>query len=92
MSITQTITHTFACHELEPSAFLWAKGLRFVGIAPAPTPTNPKHVVFKFHDPEEQCRRELLAYETGAQISAQQFALALKQLKDQIFRRVNCAN
>lgn len=77
----------FECHELESSAFLWAKGIRFIGIEPAPTPTNPQHVVFKFHDPDGQCQFELAAYDADAQVSAKQYALALRQLKDQIFRR-----
>jgi hypothetical protein len=78
---------TFLCHDLEPSAYLWARGVRFVGVDPSPTPNNPKHVVFQFHDPDGLCERELAAYGRGAEISAQQYALALKQLKDQIFRR-----
>jgi hypothetical protein len=78
----------FVCHDLEPSAYLWARGVRFVGIDPLPTPHNPNHVVFRFHDPDGLCRQELLAYDRGALIPAQQYALALKQLKDQIFRRI----
>jgi hypothetical protein len=35
----------FLCHDLEPSAYLWARGVRFVGIDPLPTPNNPNHVV-----------------------------------------------
>jgi hypothetical protein len=79
---------TFTCHDLEPSAFLWARGARFVGIEPSPTTRNPNHVVFRFHDPDGLCKQEVSAFEQGAEISAQQYALALKQLKDQIFRRV----
>ena len=80
-------TRTFICHDLEPSAFLWARGARFVGIEPSPTTRNPNHVVFRFHDPEGQCQQEVAAFEKGAEISAQHYSLALKQLKDQIFRR-----
>ena len=79
----------FTCHELEPSAYLWAKGVRFVGIEPAPTANNPRHVVFRFQHPPEVCREELSAYERGAEIPARLFALALRQLKDQIFARIN---
>jgi hypothetical protein len=88
--LTQTShqTCTFTCHDLEPSAFLWARGARFVGIEPLPTPRNPNHVVFTFHDPDGHCQRELLAYDHGAEIPARQYALAIKQLKDQIFRRL----
>jgi hypothetical protein len=78
----------FICHDLEPSAYLWARGVRFVGIDPLPTPSNPNHVVFRFHDPEGLCKQELMAYDRGALIPAQQYALALRQLKDQIFRRI----
>jgi hypothetical protein len=80
-------TLTFVCHDLEPSAYLWARGVRFVGVDSSPTRANPNHVVFRFHDPDGLCQKELAAYDRGAQISAQQYALALKQLKDQIFRR-----
>src|SRR5215469_4794203 len=86
-----TILHTFSCHDLEPSAFLWARGLRFLGVFPSPSPSSPNHVVFRFHDPDGLCATELLAYQQGAEIPAQQFALALEQLKDQIFRAM-CAN
>jgi len=86
MPITHTDNTSFSCHDLEPSAYLWARGARFVGVEPSPTSRNPNHVVFKFHDPD-LCARELAAYERGAEISAMHFALALKQLKDQIFRR-----
>lgn len=78
---------TFICHELELSAFLWARGVRFVGVEPAPTLNNPRHVAFRFHHPAELCLEEISAYERGAEISARLFALALKQLKDQIFNR-----
>ena len=78
----------FTCHDLELSAFLWAKGARFIGIKPSPTLHNPDHVVFRFHDPEGLCQNGQKAYECGAEIPAQQFAFALKQLKDQIFRRI----
>jgi hypothetical protein len=78
----------FVCHDLEPSAYLWARGVRFVGIDPLPTASNPNHVVFRFHDPDGLCKQELLAYNRGALIPAQQYALALRQLKDQIFRRI----
>ena len=89
MHSTQTAEiHTFICHDLGPSAFLWARGTRFVGIEPLPTSKNPNHVVFRFHDPDGLCQEELLAYDRGAEIPAQQYALALKQLKDQIFRRI----
>src|SRR5689334_2888781 len=90
MPITQPIykDFTFVCHELEPSAYLWARGVRFIGIDASPTPSNPNHVVFRFHDPDGLCEQELLAYQRDAQIPAQQYALALKQLKDQIFRRI----
>jgi hypothetical protein len=77
---------TFVCQELEPSAYLWARGVRFVGIEPAPTPNNPRHVAFCFHHPVDLCLDELAAYERGAEIPARLFALALRQLKDQIFR------
>ena len=77
----------FICHELEPAAFLWARGLRFVGIEPAPTPKNPDHAVFLFHDPEGVCVGEIGAFRQDAEIPAQQYALALRQLKDQLFRR-----
>ena len=86
MPTPNTNDKDFACHDLEPSAFLWARGLRFVGVEPSPTSRNPNHVVFKFHDPA-LCERELSAYERGAEISAMHYALALKQLKDQIFCR-----
>jgi hypothetical protein len=79
---------TFLCHSLELSAYLWARGVRFVGVDSASTPTNPNHMVFRFHDPDELCQRELAAYDRGAQIPAQEYALALKQLKDEILRRI----
>jgi hypothetical protein len=78
----------FICHDLEPSAFLWARGVRFVGIDALPTTNNPNPVVFRFQDPAGLCKQELLAYDRGALIPAQQYALALRQLKDQIFRRI----
>lgn len=89
MSNPNTVTDhnpTFVCQELDPSAYLWARGVRFVGIEPAPSPHNPRHVAFCFHDPSNLCTEELAAYERGAEIPARQFALALKQLKDQIFK------
>ena len=79
----------FICDELEPSAYLWARGIRFVGIEPAPTPNNPKHVAFRFQHPAELCLEELSEYERGAEIPARLFALALKQLKDQIVTHKN---
>ncbi len=78
----------FTCCDLAPSAYLWARGVRFMGIDPLPTPNNPNHVVFRFYDPDGLCKRELMAYDRGAPIPAQQYALALRQLKDQIFRRI----
>jgi hypothetical protein len=78
----------FVCHDLESSAYLWARGVRFVGIDPLPTASNPNDVVFRFHDPDGLCKRELMAYNRGALIPAQQYAVALRQLKDQIFRRI----
>jgi hypothetical protein len=78
----------FVCHSLEYSAYLWARGIRFVGIDRSPTASNPNHVVFRFHDPDGLCLTELAAYDRGAQIPAQEYATALKQLKDQIFRRI----
>ncbi len=85
--MTNTETHTFLCHELEPSAYLCAKGFRFLGIKPAATSTNPNHVVFCFDDHDGLCFRQVLEYRQNATIPAQPFALALKQLKDQIFHR-----
>jgi hypothetical protein len=80
--------NTFVCHDLEPSAFLWVRGARFLGVEPSPTPTNPNHVVFRFHDPHGLCQREILAFQENADIPAREFALALRQLKDQLFRRI----
>jgi hypothetical protein len=77
---------TFTCHELEQSAYLWARGIRFTGIQPAPTPWNPKHFAFQFHDPDGLCKETLGAYDHGAEIPARLYALALKQLKDQLFQ------
>lgn len=53
-----------------------------------PMPNNPSYIVFRFHDPDGLCKQERLAYHGGALIPAQQYALALKQLKDQILRRI----
>jgi hypothetical protein len=78
---------TFTCHDLEPAAFLWVRGLRFVGVEPMPHPRSPNHVVFKFHDPEGLAEQQLSAYQLGAEVAALHYALALKRLKDQIFTR-----
>ena len=79
---------TFVCHDLESSAYLWARGIRFVGVDPNPTPANPHHVVFRFHDPDGLCRNEILAFRKGIAIPARQYALALRLLRDQVFRRI----
>lgn len=78
----------FICHDLEPSAYLWARGVRFVGVHPLPTPNNPNHVIFIFHDPDRLCGQELKSYYRGAKIPAHEYALALKQLKDELFRSI----
>jgi hypothetical protein len=78
----------FACHDLDLAAFLWANGARFLGIEPSPTDKSPTHVVFRFYDPEGQCRKDRIAFDLGAEIPAREYALALKQLKDQIFRHI----
>jgi len=78
---------TFTCHDLEPAAFLWVKGLQFLGVEPMPNHRNPNHVVFKFLAPEGLAEQQLSDYELGAEVAALQFALALKRLKDQIFTR-----
>jgi hypothetical protein len=88
MTTQNTPGPVFACHDLELSAFLWARGARFIGIEASPTDKNPNHVVFRFHDPDGQCRHEQNAYELGGEIPARQYACALRQLKDQIFRRI----
>lgn len=77
----------FLCHSLEPSAFLWARGIHFLGIQPAPTSRSPNHVAFAFDDSDGVCQGELLSYEKGAEVSARQFALALKVLKNEICGR-----
>lgn len=79
-----TNKRVFACHELEPSAFLWARGVPFLGVEASPTTRSPNHVVFTFDDSNESCQRELLAYEAGAKVPARQFALALRALKSEI--------
>jgi hypothetical protein len=81
-----TNTRTFSCHDLESSAFLWARGVRFLGLQSAPTARSPQHVIFAFDDSDGSCQQELLAYEGGAEIPARQFAIALKMLKDQLFK------
>jgi|ERR1700687_1282138 len=78
----------FTCYDLASSAFLWARGVRFVGLEPSPTPENPNRIAFRFHDANGLCRYEVLAFQKGVAIPAQQYALALKLLKDQIFRRI----
>jgi hypothetical protein len=77
---------TFLCHDLESSAYLWVRGVRFVGIDCAPTPTNPNHVVFRFYDPDRLSRHEFLAFRKGVAIPAKQYAIALKLLRDQVLR------
>jgi hypothetical protein len=76
----------FTCYDLVPSAFLWARGARFVGLELSPTPENPNRIAFRFHDPDDLCQNEILAFQKGVAIPAEQYALALKLLKDQVFR------
>jgi hypothetical protein len=78
----------FTCYELAPSAFLWARGARFLGLELSPTPKNPNRIAFRFHDADGLCQYEVLAFQKGVAIPAQQYALAYKLLKDQIFRRI----
>ena len=78
----------FVSHDLESSAFLWARGARFLGVEPSPTTENPNHVVFRFYDPNGLCRHEVFAFQKGAGIAAQHYAIALKHLKEQVFRRI----
>ena len=88
MATQNTPGPVFACHDLELSAFLWARGARFLGIEPSPTEKNPNHVVLRFDDPDGWCRHEQTAFALGAEIPARPYAFALKQLKDQIFRHL----
>ena len=81
-----TIDRIYTCHDLESSAFLLARGFKFLGVFPAPTARSPQHVVFSFDDGSGCCQQELLAYETGAEIPARHFAIALKMLKDRLFK------
>jgi hypothetical protein len=87
MKLSRKDSH-FVCHDLECSAFLWARGVKFLGIDLSPTPNNPNRVAFHFYDPNELCRHELIAFRNGAAIHAQQYAVALKLLKDQVLRRI----
>ncbi len=74
----------YTCDDLELSAFLWTRGVRFLGIEGAPTLANRRHMVFKFHDPDGACDIEADAYVNGAEISAREFAHSLRQLKDHL--------
>ena len=78
----------FTCHDLAPSAFLWARGAKFVGLELSPTLKTPNRIAFQFHDPDGLCRYDVQAFQKGVLIPAHQYALALKLLKDQIFRRI----
>ncbi len=78
----------FTCYDLVATAFLWARGVRFLGLELSPTPENPNRIAFRFHDADGQCQYEVLAFHKGVAIPAQQYALALRLLKDQIFRRI----
>ena len=78
----------FTCYDLAPSAFLWARGVRFVGLELSPTPENQNRVAFRFHDVHGLCKYEVLAFQKGVAIPAQQYATALRLLKDQVFRRI----
>jgi hypothetical protein len=88
MTTQNTSGTVFACNDLDLAAFLWAGRARFLGIEPSPTRKNPNQVVFRFHDPDGWCRTQQTEYELGAEISARQYACALKQLKDQLFRYI----
>jgi hypothetical protein len=74
----------FICHDLDTAAYLWARGIRFLGVQAAPTATNPRHVAFRFSNFNRVCEDEIAKYVGGAHISAREFALSLRQLKDQL--------
>lgn len=88
MTTQNTSGTVFACHDLDLAAFLWANGARFLGVESSLTDKNPTHVVFRFNDPDGQCRKDRIAFELGAEVAAREYACALKQLKDHIFRHI----
>lgn len=69
--------------EITIAAFLWCKGLQFLGCVPDCDRRN--HLVFEFEDEGERAVGLTREFLNGGQVAAKQYAAALSDLKAQLY-------